>query len=100
MVILGLVLIAAGALAIVAGIFLTDVEGGHVELLGINMSAEALFLIGVAAGLAVLWGFGILKFGTKRELKARKEHKRLGELSDKLNKVESERRAEDADDNS
>jgi hypothetical protein len=97
MVILGLVLIALGALGILAGIFLTDVEGGHVEFLGVNMGAEALFLIGVAAGLAVLWGFGILKFGTKRELKARREHKRLGELSEKLNKVESERRDEDAD---
>lgn len=97
MVILGLLLIALGALGILAGIFLTDVEGGHVEFLGINMGAEALFLIGVAAGLAVLWGFGILKFGTKRELKQRREHKKLNELSDKLNKVESERRAEDAD---
>lgn len=97
MVILGLVLIALGALGILAGIFLTDVEGGHVEFLGINMGAEALFLIGVAAGLAVLWGFGILKFGTKRGLKQRKEHRRLNELSDKLNRVEADRRSEDAD---
>ncbi|WP_109507879.1 hypothetical protein [Nocardioides speluncae] len=99
MVILGLLLIALGALAIAAGIFLTDVEGGHVEFLGIDMGAEALFLIGVAAGLAVLWGFGILKFGTKREIKQRREHKKLGELSEKLDKVEAERRAEDTTEN-
>lgn len=97
MVILGLVLIVLGALAILAGIVLTDVEGGHVEFLGIEMSAAALFLIGVVAGLAVLWGFGILKYGTKRELKQRKESKRLNKLNEKLNKVEAERRAEDAE---
>ncbi len=83
-----------GILAIVAGVLLNS---GTVEFLGLAVSAPTIFLIGVAAGAAVLWGFGITKFGTKRELRQRRERKDLNELSRKLNEVESERRKDDGD---
>jgi predicted phage tail protein len=88
MVILGLLLIVLGALAIVAAVFTGT---GTTSLLGIDMSALAIFLVGVAAGAFILWGWAVLKYGTKRELRARRERRRLSELSDKLDAVSSER---------
>ena len=44
----------------------------------------------------MLWGFTIAKFGMKRGLQRRKESKQLTELSEKLDRVEAERR-EDSD---
>ncbi len=95
MLILGLLLIALGALAIVVVVF--DASGS-VEVLGNDLTAVTIVLGGVAAGLAILWGFGILKFGTKRSLARRRESKKLTELSEKLDKVEAERRDHDDDD--
>ena len=92
MVIFGLLLILLGALAIVAAVF---VSKGSAELLGIDMSALAIFLVGVAAGAAVLWGFSILKYGTKRGLAQRKERKQLSELSEKLDRIDPDRRSDD-----
>lgn len=92
MVLIGILLMVIGALAIAAGVLLNH---GTVDFMGGNISASAVFLIGVASGAAVLWGFGILKFGTKRGLRQRRERKHLDELSRKLDKVEAERRAED-----
>ncbi|MGZ5398908.1 MAG: hypothetical protein ACXWDM_02765 [Nocardioides sp.] len=92
MVILGLLLILLGALAIIAVVF--DVDSIRVELLGAEISAVGLFLLGVGAGVAILWGFGILKFGTKRSLRHRREQKELAELNSKLDRVEADRRDE------
>ena len=92
MVILGLVLIALGALAIVLGVFTSEVDGGEVQIVGQDLSPAALFLIGVAAAVAIWWGLWILKSGSKRSWARRKEQKRLEELSEKLNVVEAERR--------
>lgn len=92
MVILGLVLIAVGALAIVCGVFTADVVGGQLEFLGMDVSPMALFLIGVGSSVAIWWGLWILKSGSKRSWARRKEQKRLEELSGKLDAVEAERR--------
>ncbi len=89
MVILGLLLIALGAVVIVAAVF--DLEGSAM-LLSTDLSALTVFLLGVGAGLALLWGFGILKFGTKRTFQRRKESKRLTELHEKLEGVEADRK--------
>ncbi len=93
MVFLGLLLILLGALAIVAVVL--DVDSIRVELLGAEISALALFLLGVGSGVAILWGFGILKFGTKRSLKHRREQKELAELNAKLDRAEAEERKDD-----
>lgn len=92
MVILGLVLIALGALAIVSAVFVSE---GNAELLGMNLTALEIFLFGVAAGACLLWGFAVLKYGAKRGLQTRRERKELQELNAKLDRVEAERRTEE-----
>lgn len=98
MIILGLLLIALGALAIIVVLF---AGSGEVEVLGNDLTWATVFLLGVAAGVAILWGFSIMKFGTKKSLQRRRESKQLSELSEKLERVEAERRDKrDDDDNS
>jgi hypothetical protein len=94
MVVLGLLLIVLGVLAILAGVFLNEGTG---ELLGIDMGSVGVFLVGVAAGALLLWGFSILKWGTKRGLARRRESKELSRLSEKLDRVESDRGDTDGD---
>ena len=91
--VLGLLLILVGALTVVAAVF--TVEGTGVELLGLDLSALALYLLGLASGAAILWGFGLTKWGTKRSLRQRREAKQLSELSEKLDKHEADRRGDD-----
>jgi uncharacterized membrane protein YuzA (DUF378 family) len=95
MVILGLLLIILGALAILIGLFSVD---GTAELLGSDLHGTTIFLIGVGAGVAVLWGWTLAKFGLKRGLQRRRESKQVKELSDKLERVEAERREEESGD--
>lgn len=93
MVILGLLLILLGVIATLSALFVTG--DGTLELLNMDLTAFQIFLIGLVSGAFILWGFTILKFGTKRELKARKERKELEKLSDKLDRVDVERRTDD-----
>ncbi len=92
MVIIGLVLIALGAVAIVLGVFTAEIDGTTLKLAGIELSPMALFLVGVAAALAIWWGLWILKSGSKRSWARRKEQKRLEKLSEQLDGVEANRR--------
>ncbi len=95
MVILGLGLLILGAIAVLSAIFVSeDLPGGGGELLGFNVTTLESFFVGVAAGAAILWGFSVLKWGTKRSLAHRKERKELTELNQKLERVEAERRAD------
>lgn len=89
MLLLGLLLIAAGALAIIAAV---TTASGTVELLGTDLGALTIFLVGVGAGVAVLWGYTLTKYGTRRSLRRRRESRRLSELSQKLERADSERR--------
>ena len=88
MVVLGLLLMGLGAVAIVAVLVTAE---GTVELLGTDISATAMFFVGLGAGVAILWGFGFSKWGTKRTLRKRRESKQLSELSEKLERHEGER---------
>lgn len=92
MLLLGLILIALGALVIVAAVFTVEIVGGDIELIGLEVSPLGLFLIGLAAGVAILWGFALFKWGTKRGLARRREQKQLSELSEKLDRADAERR--------
>jgi hypothetical protein len=98
MVLFGLVIVLLGVCILLAGLFASgyDSEGGAMtnELLQINMPVEVLFLFGVASGALMLLGVWIMKRGAQQGWKHRQERKRLGELSDKLDQVEAERRAE------
>jgi hypothetical protein len=91
MVILGLLLIIFGAIAILSAVFVSEGSG---QLLGFDMSSLAIFLVGVAAGAALLWGYSLLKWGTKRGLAQRRERKEITRLSQKLDRVDSERRVD------
>jgi hypothetical protein len=92
MVILGLLLIALGALAIVCGLFATEIDGTKLQFLGQDLSPAGLFLIGVGSAVAIWWGLWLFKSGTKRSWARRKEQKRLEELSQKLDNVDERRR--------
>ena len=96
MVILGLALIILGGIAVLSAIFVSE-EGTGGELLGFSVTTLESFLVGVAAGAAILWGFSILKWGTRRGLAHRKERKELTKLNEKLERVEAERRDEHPD---
>jgi hypothetical protein len=87
MLVLGLLLLLVGALGILAGLLTAS---GTTELLGLDVDAVALFLVGVASGAAVLWGFWILKFGTKRSLQRRRESRRLTRRSEELERGQAE----------
>lgn len=93
MVILGLVLMILGGIAILSALFVSQPGTGG-ELLGLDVTTLQAFLVGVAAGAAILWGFSISKWGTKRSLAHRKERKELTQLNAKLERVEAERRAD------
>lgn len=88
MVAVGLILLLLGAIGILAGVL---TGRGSAELLGLDVDAVALFLIGVASGAAVLWGFSILKFGTKRSLQRRRASRRAGRRSGEPERDETER---------
>lgn len=94
MVVLGLLLILLGALAIVLAVVTAD---GPAEYIGIDVGDLGVFLVGVAAGVAIWWGYSLSKIGTRRTIAQRREHKRLTELSERLDRAESDR-GRDADD--
>jgi hypothetical protein len=95
MFVLGLLLILAGAVGVLSAVFSSS---GTATFLGQDLSALAIFLLGVGSAMAVLWGLGIARFGAKRSMQHRRESKKLQELSDKLDKADDERR-KDIDDN-
>jgi hypothetical protein len=94
MLVLGLLLMAAGGLAILAAL---ATASGTVELLGTDLGALTIFFVGVGAGVALLWGFTVTKYGTRRTLRHRRERRRLSDLSEKLDRVEAERQPEPGD---
>ncbi|MGY2700756.1 MULTISPECIES: hypothetical protein [unclassified Nocardioides] len=94
MVVLGLLLMGVGAVAVVGALFTAD---GSTELFGVDLSATAMFFVGLGAGLAIVWGFGFSKWGTKRTLRQRRESKQLNELHEKLERREAEERKDEQD---
>ena len=92
MVVLGILLMVIGALAVAAALFTAS---GTVELLGFDVNAMAMFFIGLGAGLAILWGFGFSKWGTKRSMRQRRENKRMADMARQVDRHEAEKRRED-----
>jgi len=77
MVFLGLLLLAAGAVAILAAVFSTS---GTATFLGADLGAGTLFFLGVAATLAVVCGLVLTRAGTGRAIRHRRESRRLRAL--------------------
>jgi uncharacterized membrane protein SpoIIM required for sporulation len=97
MLLLGLLVLLVGVVLILVGVFSTEVSPtGQIEVLGIDVGPTTLFVLGIAAGAAVLWGLSIARFGVRRSLQQRKEQKKMEELSEKLDRADAERRR-DAD---
>ncbi len=100
MVIVGLVVLILGVLLLLAGIFTagyeTEGDGGNASttahVIGIDVTLEVLFLLGAVAAVLVLVGLWLMKVGAKMGWKHRKEQQRLNELSEKLERAESDRR--------
>jgi uncharacterized membrane protein YiaA len=92
MVILGLILLLAGAVIVLLGLFTADVtfdnNKGSVEIANIDLSPEAVFLAGVLAAALIFIGIWAIKLGAKHGWKRRKEQKRLDELSEKLDRAD------------
>ena len=106
MVVLGLVLVVVAVLLVLAGLFTAgiDAEVGSddridatTEVLGLNMPPEAIFIIGVVAGLLAVLGAWLMTAGAKSGWRRRREHKHYEELQGKLDRVEAERRADERD---
>ena len=85
MVVLGLVLIGLGVVLVLTALLSGD---GTAEMLGNDLTALTIFLLGLASGALILWGVGVLRFGARRSLERRREHRQLSELSQKLDRVE------------
>jgi membrane protein implicated in regulation of membrane protease activity len=76
MIVLGLLLIAAGLLAVAAALLSSS---GSATLLGADLGAATIFLLGLAAGLAVVCGYSLTKIGTRRSWRLRRENRQLRE---------------------
>jgi len=76
MIVLGLLLVAGGLLAVAAALFGSS---GSATFLGADVGAATIFFIGLAAGVAVLWGYSITKLGARRSWRLRRENRRLRE---------------------
>jgi uncharacterized protein (DUF58 family) len=86
MLVLGLLLIAIGVFGILAAVFSSS---GTASLLGADLGARTIFLLGLVAGVTILWGFTISKFGIRRTIRQRRETRRLRELSEQSRHQES-----------
>ncbi|MGB0191133.1 hypothetical protein [uncultured Nocardioides sp.] len=99
MVVLGLVLLLLGAVVILVGVMTADTTGTGTgigaEVLGIDVSPVTLFLLGAGSAAAVLWGFSLTRLGARKAMQARREHKKLTELSEKLDRARAEEREDD-----
>jgi small-conductance mechanosensitive channel len=80
MVVLGLLLVAAGVIAILAAIFSTS---GTATFLGAHLNAHTIFFLGLASGIAILWGFTISRVGVQHSLRHRRDSRQLRKLSER-----------------
>jgi membrane protein implicated in regulation of membrane protease activity len=76
MIVLGLLLIAGGLLAVAAALLSSS---GTATFLGADLGAATIFFLGLAAGVAVLWGYSIAKLGARRSWRLRRENRQLRE---------------------
>jgi hypothetical protein len=86
MLLLGLLLIALAAAAVVAAVFATDSSG--LTYLGFDVSALVLFLIGAGSVLALVVGAWLAKAGAKRDLRRRRETRRQAKESEERARAE------------
>jgi uncharacterized membrane protein YfcA len=93
MLLLGLLLIALAAGAVVAAVFATD--SSELTYLGFDVSALGLFLIGAGSVLALVVGAWLAKAGARRDLRRRRETRRQAKASAEQARAEESRDAGD-----
>lgn len=99
MLVAGLVLVILAALLVVLGLFGGTGQTVSFDLgvLGTwNLGPATLFLLGVAATLALFVGLLAIRIGARRAREHRRDRKKVGELSRKLDQVKRDGRAEPA----
>lgn len=97
MLILGLVLIVVAAALIALGLFTTgngDLEDPTATLLGLPVGATTIFVIGLVAGVLLLFGLWLTKWGGKLQAKNMKEKREMRKLAKSLQDVTPESKDE------
>ena len=99
MLILGLVLIVVAAVLIVLGLFTTgngDLDDPTATLLGLPVGSTTIFVIGLVAGVLLLFGLSLTKWGGKLQAKAMKEKRQMRKLAKSLQDVTPDSKDESA----
>jgi uncharacterized protein (DUF58 family) len=90
MVALGLLLIGAGIIFILAALYSTS---GTASFLGAHLGARTIFLLGLASGMAILWGLTISRVGVQRSLRHRRESRELRRIAGRDSSGDAEHRS-------
>lgn len=89
---MGLVLIVVAAVLIVLGIFTTgngDLDDPTATLLGLPVGSTTIFVIGLVAGVLLLFGFSLTKWGGKHQVKYMKQKRQMRDMAKTLQDAES-----------
>lgn len=79
MLLLGLLLVAIAGAAVIGAFFVLD--GDAASYFGIDIAPLTVFLIGAATVVLLGLGMKLTRHGAKRELRQRREHRRLTRLA-------------------
>ncbi|KRC57375.1 MULTISPECIES: hypothetical protein [unclassified Nocardioides] len=94
MLLLGVVVLVLGIVGLVMSFFGASVDYKHrsTEILNWDVAPGTLVLWGAGSTLLIVLGLWMMKSGAKQGWRRRKEHKRLAELSEKLEAADPDRR--------
>lgn len=87
MLLLGIVLIIVAAVLIALGLFTTgngDLDDPTATMLGLPVGSTTIFAIGLTAGVLLLLGVSLTKWGGKMQVKGMKEKRQLRKLTQTL----------------
>jgi uncharacterized membrane protein len=92
MLILGLVLIVVAAVLIVLGLFTTgngNLDDPTATMLGLPVGATPIFVIGLVAGVLLLFGISLTKWGGKLQMKYMKQKREMRTMAKTLQEAET-----------
>ncbi|MBB3091554.1 hypothetical protein [Nocardioides albus] len=97
MLILGLVLIVVAAVLIVLGLFTTgngNLDDPTATMLGLPVGATPIFVIGLVAGVLLLFGISLTKWGGKLQMKYMKQKREMRTMAKTLQDITPESKDE------
>ncbi|MEI7055235.1 hypothetical protein WBG06_05405 [Nocardioides sp. CCNWLW239] len=83
MLLLGLVLIVVAAALIVLGLFTTDngdINDPTATMLGLPVGSTTIFVIGLVAGVLLLFGLSLTRWGSKLQMRSMKERREMRKI--------------------